>query len=41
MDNKNLSEVIREFRITAADGKNDFSEANIKNFRRTCKKIKR
>jgi len=25
--------VIRKFRITAADGKNDFSETNIKNFR--------
>jgi len=33
MENNNLPEVIREFQITAADSKNDFSEANIKNFR--------
>ncbi|MCE8428000.1 MAG: hypothetical protein J5U19_06405 [Candidatus Methanoperedens sp.] len=33
MENNNLPEVIREFQITAADSKNDFSEKNIKNFR--------
>lgn len=36
MDNKNLSEVIREFQITAADGKNDISEANITKNLRDC-----
>jgi hypothetical protein len=36
MDNKNLSEVIREFRITAADGKNDFSETSITKNLRDC-----
>ncbi len=33
MENNNLPTVIRKLRITAADGKNDFSETNIQNFR--------
>ena len=34
MENNDLPEVIREFQITAADSKNDFSETNIQNFMR-------
>jgi hypothetical protein len=33
MENNNLPEVLREFQITAADDKNEFSETNIKNSR--------